>query len=546
MDDRLHGGPVGAAAEAPEAPAAGAPEPVAGRPSEQGPVDAGDEWHRVHPLSPLIRGWVVVLAILGVFVSNVVDSLFGRGGDDDGPRLDESLEGLPDWASMAEGVTMWVALTVLIAVAALVAAVVVALFSLFVWWFTRYQITPTHVRLRTGAVFRQERQTRLDRVQAIDIQRPLAPRIVGLAELHFEVADAGETSVVLRYLRRGQARELRSQLLSAIGERTPSSAGASAQEQDPAPWARGPQPARGAGPAGPEEDEFVLRVPTSRVLLSWILSPAMIWLLIFAAAAVTTMILTPGPFTAVMAGWLPALIGSVTALFRRLEGSWGFQAHRTSKGLRLSYGLLNATSQTVPLGRIQAVRVRRPLLWRLAGWSEVAINVAGYGSALETGEASSRTTLIPVATDEHLRLVLAEALGDSDAEAVSDTVLHGLTGDLVQDPQSPFTISPKRAVRIAWIVRRRRGFAVTPQEVVTVDGRLTRTCCVVPHGKIQSLEISHGPVDRWLRLRDVELHSIPGPVSPVILSMDRETAERFVCEQSERSRVAHTLVGETA
>ncbi len=514
----------------------------------RGPLDGGDEWHRVHPLSPLIRGWVVVLAILGVLLSNVVDSFFGGG--DEGPGLNDHLEGLPGWASLLEGAAMWAALLVVTAAAAVVAAVAVALFSLFVWWFTRYQITATHVRLRTGALFRQERQTRLDRVQAIDIKRPLVPRIVGLAELHFEVADAGETSVVLRYLRHGAARQLRSQLLAAIRDRGGSPAAAQGPAGDRpadapvAPWAQNPLPAPDG--SAEEDGEFVLRVPTSRVLLSWLLSPSMVWLVIFAVAAGVLLVVAPAFMAAAFAGWIPALIGLGTALFRRLEGSWGFRAHRTSKGLRLSYGLLNATSQTVPLGRIQAVRVRRPLLWRPAGWSEVAINVAGYGGLAETGQATSRTTLIPVATDEHLRLVLAEALGDSDAEAVAGTVLHGLTGDLVQDPQTPFTISPRRAARLSWIVRRRRGFAVTAHEVVTVDGRLARECTVVPHGKIQSMGVTRGPLARWLGLSDVSLHSIPGPVSPVIGHMDRETAERFVREQTVRSRQACTLVSDAA
>ena len=69
------------------------------------------------------------------------------------------------------------------------------------WYFTRYQVAEGYVRLNTGFLFKQQRQARLDRVQAIDIVQPLLARIFGLAELKFEVADAGESAVRLAYLR---------------------------------------------------------------------------------------------------------------------------------------------------------------------------------------------------------------------------------------------------------------------------------------------------------------------------------------------------------
>lgn len=526
--------------------------PLDAAPTDAGPIDAVHEWHRVHPVSPIIRGWIVVLAFLGILISNAVENIFGGRGGGDGPSLTEQVDGLPGWASLVEGAALWIVVAVAVVVVALLAAVVVALFSLFVWWFTRYQITTTHVRLRQGAIFRQERQTRLDRVQAIDIQRPLGPRIFGLAELRFEVADAGESSVVLRYLRHAEARRLRSELLGAIGDQPgPSPAGRRAPSGGPAgappadgpvvPWARDTAATASASPSasaasamGPPDDEvLVLQVPTSRALLARVLTGEFIMLVLVAVAALVALLVAPGVLAASFFGWVPALIGLVSYVVRKVEGSWGFRAHRTAKGLRLRYGLLNATSQTVPTGRVQAIRVRRPLLWRRAGWSEVSINVAGYGGV---GETSSRTMLIPVATDEHLRLMLAEATGETDAEELTDTVLEGLTGDLVADPSTRFTVSPARAARISWVVRRRRGFAVTPHEVVTVDGRLSRHTSIVPHGRIQSIGLRRGPIARRLQLSDVALHSIPGPVSPIVQCMDRATAEAFVAEQTVRSR----------
>ena len=281
----------------------------------------------------------------------------------------------------------------------------------------------------------------------------------------------------------------------------------------------------------------------SRVLLSWALSPSMVMLVVVGAAALAALIFFPEFMGAAFAGWIPVVVGLVVSLFQRLEKTWGFSAYRTDSGLRLRYGLLSTVSQTVPTGRIQALKVNRPMLWRRPGWSRVAINVAGYGDPAEEMNGSGRTTLIPVATDEHLAIMLAEALGADESREAFETARYGLTADLVEDPESRFTISPRRAARISWVVRRRRGFAVTRREVVTIDGRLSRTACLVPHGKIQSMEISRGPLARWLDLSDVSLHSIQGPVSPMIMAMDREVAERFVSEQSLRAHEKHTLVG---
>lgn len=497
--------------------------------------DSAEDWHRLHPLSPLIRGWIVVLAVLGVLLSNVMDGFF-RG---DGPGLNDSAEGLPGWASMLEGTVLWLVLLLVGALVVVGLLVGVALFSLVAWWFTTYQITDTHVRLRQGALARQERQTRLDRVQALDIRRPLGARIFGLAELSFEVADAGESAVVLRYLTHAHARRLRSQLLSR--SRPQPEAPAEAGDAEAAlPWARAAVPAA-AQDHGAEQ--LLLRVPVSRVLLSWALSPSMVMLLVVGAAALAALIFFPEFMGAAFAGWIPVVVGLVVSLFQRLEKTWGFSAYRTDSGLRLRYGLLSTVSQTVPTGRIQALKVNRPMLWRRAGWSRVAINVAGYGDPAEEMNGSGRTTLIPVATDEHLAIMLAEALGADESREAFETARYGLTADLVEDPESRFTISPRRAARISWVVRRRRGFAVTRREVVTIDGRLSRTACLVPHGKIQSMEISRGPLARWLDLSDVSLHSIQGPVSPMIMAMDREVAERFVSEQSLRAHEKHTLVG---
>ncbi|MFC6259182.1 PH domain-containing protein, partial [Kocuria oceani] len=176
-----------------------APDPV------PAPAPA-DPWHRVHPLTPVVKGWLAILVLAGGFVNIVLDDLVSAYfGGRDSPA--------PDFDPGRVDTVFWWVLAGIVLLVLLVAGAVV----LVAWWFTRYQVTPEHVRVRSGVLFRQERQARLDRVQAIDIHRPFLPRLLGLAELKFEVADAGQSAVSLSYLTHDRARALRGELLGRLG-----------------------------------------------------------------------------------------------------------------------------------------------------------------------------------------------------------------------------------------------------------------------------------------------------------------------------------------
>ena len=125
------------------------------------------------------------------------------------------------------------------------------------WYFTRYQVAEGYVRVNTGFLFRQQRQARLDRVQAIDIVQPLLARIFGLAELKFEVADAGESAVRLAYLRIDDARQLRATILARAAGACGRTRRAPKQPRPEAPEHAGPvRPAVAPGRlAAPERAE---------------------------------------------------------------------------------------------------------------------------------------------------------------------------------------------------------------------------------------------------------------------------------------------------
>ena len=200
---------------------------VAG-PGSDGTADAG--WLRVHPASPFVRGWVALAAMLFFFGRDTFERLL-QGG----PVFDERLAGRAPWLLAGGGALLL--LTVLGYVLS--------------WYFTRYQLAEGYVRVNTGFLFKQQRQARLDRVQAIDVVQPFLARIFGLAELRFEVADAGESAVHLAYLRADEARQLRATILARASGASGPAGGSPSQALTPSLSRRRRRDSRGPPPRRP-------------------------------------------------------------------------------------------------------------------------------------------------------------------------------------------------------------------------------------------------------------------------------------------------------
>ena len=128
---------------------------------------------------------------------------------------------------------------------------------------------------------------------------------------------------------------------------------------------------------------------------------------------------------------IPAALGLVAAYWGSFNKGYNFTAAISPDGIRLRYGLLDTQAQTLPPGRIQALRVSQPPLWRIFGWYRIQVNVAGYGAAGSDGEGSSRTTLLPVGTFADVITMLALVLpdpGTPEPVRVFTAGLHGLAG----------------------------------------------------------------------------------------------------------------------
>ncbi len=485
-----------------------------------GNVDAG--WLRVHPASPFVRGWVALAALLFFFGRDSFERLL-QGG----PLFDERLAGRAPWLLLGGGILLL--LTVLGYVLS--------------WYFTRYQVAGGYVRVNTGFLFKQQRQARLDRVQAIDVVQPLLARIFGLAELRFEVADAGESAVRLAYLRADEAQQLRATILArASGASRASGAAGEAPPLEPGD----PESGELETAAVEAPERVVLTVPPPRLVGSLLLSEQSVVILAGGIASVLLSAVTENRSFAVFL--IPAAIGLVASYWSSFNKGFNFTAAVSPDGIRLRYGLLDTQAQTVPPGRIQALKVSQPPLWRIFGWYRIQVNVAGYGLAASAGEGTARTTLLPVGSLadvlEILSLVLPDP-GTPDPLGVFTAGITGLADSAAtpgsgggQDTDGGFVTSPRRARFLAPLGWRRNGFTATETALLLRSGRWWRSLVVVPHQRTQSMALQQGPLARRFRVADLVLHTTAGPVAPRLIQAGLDEARALLDDQSARARAA--------
>ncbi|SDB97498.1 putative membrane protein [Sanguibacter gelidistatuariae] len=451
----------------------------------------GLEWKRLHPVTPFVRGWAVIAVLLVVF---------GR----------QSIESAPEGGIPVDGGNWWI-----FAVGIAAAGVIGGVYAWLSWRVTRYAYDSDAVYVHSGILFRQQRKVRLDRLQAIDIVKPLLARFFGLAELKLSVAGGGDSGAKLGFLRDADANQLRNVLLAR----------AAGLEEAP------------DGEILPEAPESeVLQVPPGRLIASLLLSGAAIFLIIFVAATIVAMIVSRS--ISPIATIFPALIGVGAYVFSRFTSEFNFTGAISPDGIRLRHGLLETRSQTIPPGRVQAIRLTQGLLWRKADWWRVEVNVAGYADSSDGNQTG--TVLLPVGSrDDALRalwLVLPD-LGVDDPRPLLEAALSG------SGPREEFTTSPRSARWVDPLAWQRNGYRVTSRGLLIRRGRLTRRLEVVPHERTQSLGLAQGPIQRRLGIATFVLHSTPGPVSPRVPHLSDADAAHLLHAQAARARAARTLAG---
>ena len=409
-----------------------------------------DGWRRLHPLSPVVRAGRATIAIFIVLVPTVLS-----GGRDAGSEYFQ-----------------------------LGAVAVLAGLGFVSWLVTRWRIDGDDLRIETGVLRRQSLRFPLAQVQAIDIVRPGLGRMFRVAELRLRMGGSSGGTARLAYLNEHEVEPLRAQLLAL---------------------AHGGEEAEVPAEEAPER--LLLQVPTPRLIASILVSDVGMLAELVLVGLVIGAVLAPGAARGIVSGGAAELLAVATLVWRRFNQEFRFSLAQTDDGLRLHGGLVALNTETIRPGRVQAVRMVEPLLWRRLGWCRMEVDLAGRQRRKGESETTGRSlrALLPVGS---------RALGFE----LLEHVVPGAPQPARRAPRRVLFKSPLRFRYLAW--------GRSDTVVVTQSGRIRRVTVWVPLQKVQSLRRVEGPVQRALSLATVHLDTAGLALHAALRDRDRvEAAE---------------------
>jgi putative membrane protein len=401
---------------------------------------------------------------------------------------------------------------VLILLGAIIVTVLAAFWGFLSWRATTYQVTGGAFRLRRGVLQKNERTIPLDHVQSVDTVQGIIQRLFGVVEVRIETAGGGtsEPDASLAALDRAAAEALRREIEGSRREPV---------ETETA----GPTVLRRLGTrelliAGATSGQIGVALSLIAVAsqvfddLGDFFSQDLIRRVYETAApnsvvAVLLLVVAVGVFS-----WLLAIAGTVLAYA-------GFTLSREGDFLYIKRGLLERREATIPLARIQAVRIVEGLLRQPFGLASLRVESAGYGE-----DAGVSTTLFPLLPREEARKLLLDAapefavvpiLNPLPTRALRRYVFRSTAPVLllvVALPVVSFLALGSVALGLpvlllvllaavyGWLRYRDAGWAYTEDRLIVRSRLLARTTAIAPRRRLQSRAVIRNPFQRRARL----------------------------------------------
>lgn len=449
-------------------------------PHAPGPASAPvKQAQRPHPLTPLAKGWITLVAIVVVFGQDGLRQI-GRH---------------PSLRSLG----------VVVAIIALV--LVVSLGSgFFTWRTTRFVIDDEELRIERRFVHHTSDRMQFSKIQGVDVVQPFAARLMGLAALHVDVG-AGAAKRI-EFLSRAEAYALRDYLIArAHGDRISLAASATLPQAD-------------AWHDRAATDEVLVAARPANLVLASVASTAFLIATVWAVVALAIGI-WQGSFAAAIGAAFPAGATMVSIVSHQTIRHWHFTLTRTRKGLRVAHGVTTLTSASVPVDRIQGVLVSQSPLWRPFGIHRVAMDVLGRSFAHDRDEESAGGgVLVPAGTPDDVRAALGAIWPGIDLDGIDWTPVD------------------RRGRWLHPVGFRWHEWHVDERFAVSRGGLLAPCLTVVPHARVQSVALRQGPLQRALGLATVELHTSGGVVRWRRRYLDEATARWLALSELDRSRAA--------
>ena len=415
-------------------------------------------------------------------------------------------------------------------------AAVALVLGLVRWGSTEWRLSATDIRRRSGVLRREERSVPLARIQALDGVRGPLQRLFGVVTLHVQTAGgAKDGEIVLTALRPDEALALH----ELVG---------------------GHVPLDRTGP---------LRRLRGRELVLGALTSGQTGLVVAAAAAAAQVgqdLLDPqdtrrdldvlerlAPDTVL--GWLALGGGVVAAVWAiAIAGSLvafsGFTLMRDGERLRIRRGLFSVRESSVPVRRVQGIRIVEGLLRQPLGLCTLRVETLGAGD-----EPAANTTAFPLLRRREVEALLREFLPEhaTDVTTVERPPRRALRRYVL--PPAAVVLVP--AVVVAAVVDAVGWWPpllALPAAVLgtlrwsgagwrlDADGhavlrhrRLARDTLVFPIRRTQTASVDQSLLQRRAGLADIELDI--GPSAGTVRHLEAATAWRL-WQASRRARAS--------
>src|ERR687890_848166 len=292
---------------------------------------------------------------------------------------------------VSQGFSLWTVTLFLLGL--IVVAALAALWGFLSWRATTYTVTGNSFRLRQGVFQKNERTIPLEHVQSVDTVQGIIQRAFGVVEVRIETAGGGasEPDASLAALDQDAAQTLRREIGGSRRDRS---------EETTGPTILRRLSTRELLIAGATSGQIGVAFSVLAIGFQFLdnffpedfvrrlaVTLAPNWLMV-------VLILVP---TGLLLAWILAIAGTVLAYT-------GFTLSRQGDFLYIKRGLLERREATIPLSRIQAVRVTEGVLRQPFGLAAVRVESAGYGE-----DAGVSTTLFPLLPGNEVEELLADA-----------------------------------------------------------------------------------------------------------------------------------------
>jgi putative membrane protein len=406
----------------------------------------------------------------------------------------------------------------------LLIAVLISVFSavwgVLSWRATTYRVSGGAFHLKRGVLQKSERSLPLGRIQSVNTVQGVMQRLFGVVEVRVEAAGGGEEpEISLPALSRNDARILREELTRT--RRASREAGEVLQEE-PSPTVLRRLSVRNLLVAGMTSGQIGIAASVvvgvsqtvdqllprdlaerfSEALLPRTVSAILLLILAF-----------------VLLAWMLAILGTVLA-------HAGFTLSRSADGkyLHIKRGLLSRYETTVPLARIQAVKVVEGVLRQPFGLAAVRVESAGF--AEERGVSTILFPLLPSKKAEEF----VRATAPSFAASLQDlkplpararrryAFRAALPVLLVSAPVGIFFFPWGLSVLLfvfpaalyGLLHHRAAGHSFDGDRLVLRFRRLARTTVVASRSRLQSRDYSVSPFQRRLGLATLKVEVASG------------------------------------